>query len=142
VSNLDGLYVWLGPVGAAGRLDATWDSTFGADLSIVRVREGSRLGAIGATAGGAQWTERGGRRLWLDAVVGTRLGGRMVGASIGPLLELPETAHARLGGSVGVWAFFGVTPFARFGVIEKYGGFAEIGLHLSLPVFRRRGCPC
>ncbi len=27
--DLDGLYVWLGPLGAAGRLDGDWDSAFG-----------------------------------------------------------------------------------------------------------------
>jgi len=136
-SDLDGLYVWLGPLGAAGRLDASWDSTFGADLSIVRVREGAAIGAIGATAGASRWTERGGGRLWLDGVVGTRLGGRMYGASLGPLVELAELAHARAGGSVGLWAFFGPTPYARVGVIEGGGSFVELGLHLALPVYRR-----
>ncbi len=135
--DLDGLYVWLGPIGAAGRLDATWDSTFGADLSIVRVREGAPLGTIGATAGASLWTERGGGRIWLDGIAGTRLGGRMYGASIGPLVELAELAHARFGGSIGVWAFFGVAPYARAGVVEDLGGFVEIGLHVALPVLRR-----
>jgi hypothetical protein len=136
-SDLDGLYVWLGPVGAAGRLDASWDSTFGADLSVVRVREGARLGAVGASAGAGLWTERGGGRIWLDGLVGTRLGGRMYGASIGPLLELSEVAHPRIGGSIGLWAFFGPTPYARAGVVDELGPFVEIGLHLALPVFRR-----
>jgi len=135
--DLDGLYIWLGPVGAAGRLDAAWDSAFGADLSIVRVRERARLGAIGVTAGASLWTERDGGRIWLDGIVGTRIGGRMYGASLGPLLELAELAHPRVGGSVGLWAFFGVTPYARAGVVEDLGGFVELGLHLALPVFRR-----
>jgi hypothetical protein len=135
-SDLDGFYIWLGPVGAAGRLDAQWDSTFGADLSIVRVREEARLGVIGATAGASTWTERGGGRLWLDALAGTRLGGRMYGASVGGLVELAELAHARVGGSVGLWAFFGPVPYARVGVVEDLGAFVEIGLHLALPVLR------
>jgi hypothetical protein len=137
--DLDGLYVWLGPVGAAGRLEGTWDSTFGADLSVVRVREAAPLGAIGVTAGASRWTERGGGRLWLDAIAGTRLGGRMYGASLGPLVELAELAHARVGGSVGLWAFFGPTPYARLGVAGDRGAFVEIGLHLALPVLRWRG---
>jgi hypothetical protein len=136
-SDLDGLYVWLGPVGAAGRLDASWDSTFGADLSIVRVREGAGLGAVGASAGAGLWTERGGGRIWLEGLAGTRLGGRMVGASIGPLLELSRVAHPRIGGSVGLWAFLGVTPYARAGVVAELGPFVEVGLHLALPVLRR-----
>ena len=135
-SDLDGLYVWLGPVGAAGRLDASWDSAFGAALSIVRVRERTVLGAVGATAGASLWTARGGGRLWLDGVAGTRLGGCVLGASIGPIVELGEVRHARVGGAVGLWAFFGPTPYARVGVLED-GAFVEVGLHLALPVFRR-----
>jgi hypothetical protein len=129
--------VWLGPVGAAGRLDESWDSTFGVDLAVVRVRERAALGAIGVSAGAGRWTERGGGRIWLEGIAGTGLGGRMFGASLGPILELPELAHPRLGGAVGVWAFLGPTPYVRAGVVEEVGGFVEIGLHLTLPVFRR-----
>ncbi|HWO19432.1 MAG TPA: hypothetical protein VNO30_11675 [Kofleriaceae bacterium] len=135
-SSLDGLYVWLGPVGAAGRIDADWDSMFGGELTIVRVREAAGLGTVGASAGASLWTARGGGRLWLDGIAGTRLGGRMYGASLGPLVELAELAHPRVGGSIGLWAFFGPTPYARVGVVEDLGPFVEIGLHLALPVFR------
>lgn len=137
-ASLDGVYVWLGPLGAASRAREAWDSTFGADLSVVRVRETAALGAIGASAGASRWSERGGGRLWLDGVVGTRLGGRMYGATAGPILELSDLAHPRVGGSIGVWAFFGVMPFARVGAVGDLGTFVEIGLHLALPVYRRR----
>ena len=46
-------------------------------------------------------------------------------------------AHPRLGGSVGLWAFIGVTPFVRVGAVEDLGTFAEIGVHIALPVYRR-----
>lgn len=133
--HLDGLYVWLGPVGAASHIDATWDSTFGGQLAFVRVRESQRLGAFGITAGASSWTERAGGRLWVDGLAGTRLG-RMVGVTAGPLVELAALAHPRIGASVGVWAFLGVTPFARVGVVHELGPFAEIGLHIALPVSR------
>ncbi|HWU89791.1 MAG TPA: hypothetical protein VN253_21160 [Kofleriaceae bacterium] len=136
-ADLDGLYVWLGPVGAASRVRSEWDSTFGVDLAVVRVREGATLGAVGASAGVSRWSERGGGRIWLDGVAGTRLGGRMYGASAGPIVELSELAPPRVGASVGVWAFFGVTPFARLGAVGDLGTFVEVGLHLSLPVLRR-----
>jgi len=136
-SNLDGFYIWLGPTGAASRLDSEWDSTIGADLALVRVREGETLGALGLSFGGSRWTERGGGRVWLDALVGTRVG-RMVGVSVGPILELSDLAHPRWGGSVGLWAFLGVTPFVRVGTIDELGGFIEIGLHIALPILRRR----
>lgn len=135
-SDLDGLYLWLGPTGAASRIDGAWDSTFGGHAAVVRVREGSPLGLVGATVGATLWTERGGGRIWLDALVGTRLG-RMVGVSAGPVLELSDRTHPRMGASVGLWGFVGVTPFARIGVVEDLGGFAEIGVHVALPVLRR-----
>lgn len=136
-SNLDGLYLWLGPTGAASRVEATWDSTIGAHVAVLRVREHEHLGAIGATLGASRWTVRDGGRIWLDALVGTRLG-RMVGLSAGPILELAELAHPRLGASAGVWAFLGVTPFVRVGAVQELGGFVEIGIHIALPIIRRR----
>jgi hypothetical protein len=136
-SDLDGLYFWVGPSGAAGFLDDTWDSAFGADLAIVRVRERQTLSAIGGTAGASLWTARGGGRIWVDAVIGTKLGSRIYGLTAGPILELSELAHPRPGGSIGVWAFAGVTPFVRVGVVDELGMFAELGLHIALPVIRR-----
>lgn len=135
-SDLDGLYLWLGPSGAASRIDGAWDSTFGGHAAVIRVREHGGLGVVGAMVGATLWTERSGGRLWLDGLVGTRLG-KMVGISAGPLLELSEETHPRIGGSIGLWGFVGVTPFARVGLVEDLGGFAEIGVHVALPVLRR-----
>lgn len=134
--DLDGLYLWLGPSGAASRIEAEWDSTIGADATLIYVREREALGAIGATLGASRWTVRGGGRIWVDGLVGTRLG-RMVGLSAGPILELSELSHPRLGGSVGFWAFLGVTPFVRTGMVSELGSFVEIGVHIALPVIRR-----
>jgi hypothetical protein len=135
-SDLDGTYLWLGPSGAASRIDADWDSTVGADVTLIRVRERDALGVIGGTLGASRWTVRGGGRIWLDGLAGTRIG-RMVGVSAGPLVELSELAHPRLGGSFGLWAFVGVTPFVRAGMVSDLGGFVEIGVHIALPVIRR-----
>lgn len=135
-ADLDGWYVWLGPTGAASHVDGEWDSTFGGHLAIVRVRERNLLGTVGAQVGGTIWTARGGGRIWLDGIAGTRIL-RMVGVSAGPIVELSELAHPRLGGSVGLWTFVGVTPFARVGAVEGLGAFAEIGVHIALPVYRR-----
>jgi hypothetical protein len=144
--DLDGTYLWLGPIGAAswsaakptsGVTDSRWDSTFGGDAAIVRVREREALGAIGGQLGASKWTVRGGGRLWLDAVVGTPVFGRMVGVSAGPIMELSDVAHPKFGGSIGLWGFVGVTPFFRVGVVEDIGTFAEIGVHIALPVIRR-----
>lgn len=136
-NNLDGLYVWLGPSGAASRIDADWDSTIGADLSVIRVRENDLLGAVGASFGAQRWTVRGGGRLWLDGVIGTKVG-RMIGLSAGPILELNELAHPRFGGSVGAWGFVGIAPYVRVGAVQDLGGFVELGVHIALPVLRHR----
>jgi hypothetical protein len=136
-ADLDGLYVWLGPSGAASRIGAEWDSTVGGDLSVIRVREHEPVGAIGASFGAQRWTVRGGGRLWLDGVIGTNLG-RMIGLSAGPILELNELAHPRFGGSVGAWGFVGVAPYVRVGAVQDLGGFVELGLHIALPVLRHR----
>ena len=135
--DLDGLYLWLGPTGAASHIDATWDSTFGAHAAVLRIRERESIGAIGGAAGATLWTEREGGRVWLDLVVGTRLAGKMVGVTAGPIVELADLAHPRIGASVGVWGFLGITPFARVGTVHELGAFAEIGIHIALPVLRR-----
>lgn len=135
--NLDGLYVWLGPTGAASHVDADWDSTFGGDLAIVRVRERALVSAIGIDAGASMWTARGGGRIWADAVIGTRIGKRIYGLTAGPLVEFADTQHPRYGASVGTWAFFGITPFVRIGAVQELGAFVDVGVHIALPVFRR-----
>jgi len=135
--DLDGTYLWLGPIGAASRIAAQWDSTFGADAALLVIRERSPLGAVGVDLGASRWSERGGGRVWVDGILGTRLAGSMMGISLGPILELSDLAHPRLGGTIGVWGFLGITPFARVGGVRDLGMFAEIGIHIALPVLRR-----
>lgn len=134
--DLDGTYLWIGPLAAASYAEDDWDSTVGGQLAILHVRERRGLGAIGASFGASTWTSRGGGRLWLDAIAGTRLG-KMMGVSLGPILELSHERHPHVGASVGVWAFLGVTPYARVGFVDELGGFAEVGLHIALPAIRR-----
>lgn len=135
--DLDGTYLWLGPTGAASWVDSQWDSTFGGDAALVRVREHAPLAAIGGSFGASKWTVRGGGRVWLDAIAGTPVLGHIIGASAGPIIELSDVVHPRYGGSVGVWGFVGITPYARVGYVDSLGSFAEIGVHIALPVIRR-----
>lgn len=134
--DLDGFYLWLGPIGAASVVGDDWDSTFGGDLVLVRVREREPLAAIGVDLGASLWSERSGGRVWLDVIAGTRLGTRTYGVSAGPIVELQALQHPRWGGSIGVWGFFGITPFARVGAVQELGAFVDVGVHIALPVFR------
>lgn len=136
--DLDGMYLWLGPTGSAGWIGSGWDSIFGGDATVVRVRERETLGAIGGTFGAARWTERGGGRAWLDLLAGTPAFGHMFGVSAGPLLEMNDIRHSAIGGSIGLWAFVGITPYVRVGAVDGLGEFAEVGVHIALPVLRRR----
>jgi hypothetical protein len=135
--DLDGLYLWLGPVGAASHVESKWDSTFGAEAAVVVVHEAAALGMYGADLGASRWTERGGGRIWLDGVVGTRWSGRMIGASLGPMVELSDLARPKLGASIGVWGYVGIAPFVRVGAVSDLGMFAELGVHIALPVLHR-----
>jgi hypothetical protein len=135
--DLDGLYLWLGPIGAVGREAAVWDSTFGGDLALVRVREREPLGALGLTVGASKWTTHDGGRIWLDGLVGTEpVGHVMVGLTAGALLELDQISAPRIGGTVGLWAYDAIAPYVRVGYIDDLGGFVEFGLHIPLPVYR------
>ncbi len=136
-SDLDGTYLWLGPSGAAGYIEAQWDSAFGVDASLVRVREHEALSALGFSVGASRWTVHSGGRVWAEALIGTPILGHTVGLSVGPVVEISDFAHPRVGGSVGIWGFAGITPFARVGMLESIGTFAELGIHIALPALRR-----
>jgi hypothetical protein len=135
--DLDGTYLWLGPLGAASHIAGQWDSTFGAEAALVVVRERRALAAWGVDLGASRWTERGGGRVWGDGLVGTHLLGHMIGASLGPIVELSDLSHPRVGGSIGLWGFAGITPFARLGEVAGLGMFVEVGIHIALPALRR-----
>lgn len=136
-ADLDGLYLWVGPGGAATRVEGTWDSAWGGSVQVVRVRERAWLGALGGSFGAAHYAARDGGRLWFEGMVGTRrLVGKMVGMSAGPTLELGERRHARTGAQATIWCFVGVVPFVRAGVLDASGAFVEVGLSLSLPALR------
>lgn len=134
--DLDGLYVWLGPTAAASHIDHDWDSMFGADLAVLRVKERQPIAVIGGSLGASKWTMRDGGRIWVDAVVGTRALGPTIGITAGPVLELAALAHPRVGASVGLWLFAGVTPYVRVGAVQELGMFGELGIRIALPVFR------
>lgn len=137
-SDLDGFYVWLGPIGSATTVRGDWDTLFGGDVTLLRIRERAPLSAAGGSFGFSKFTANEGGRLWLDAILGTRIRDRvMAGVTLGPIVEVAALEHTRVGASIGAWLFTGVTPYVRVGAVNESGAFVELGLHLALPVFRR-----
>jgi hypothetical protein len=136
-SDLDGLHIWLGPIGAATHVDGAWDSAWGGTVAALRIREHAPIGAIGAWIGGAHYALRDGGRVWIDGVVGTRLlGGKMMGLAAGPVVELGDLHHPHAGAQASIWCFAGVVPYARLGVLEASGPFVEVGISLGVPALR------
>lgn len=138
--DLDGEYVFLGPVGGIVQIEGLWDGAFGAQVALVRVRERRVLSAAGLLVSGARYSERDGGRLWFEGVVGTRripgLRRTLVGISAGPALELGTVQHPRAGVTGSAWVFAGVIPYVRAGTFDEAGSFVEVGLALALPVGR------
>lgn len=135
-ADLDGTYLWLGPAGSANYQEARWDSAWGGGAALLRVREARAVGVLGGWIGGLHYAGEDGGRVWADLVVGTRLGGRMLGLAAGPAVELGSDHHPRLGASVAAWAFAGLTPMVRVGFLDEAGAFVELGAHLTLPALR------
>jgi len=136
-ADLDGLHLWVGPIGAATHVSDAWDSAWGGSVALVRIRERAWIGALGGWLGAAHYGASDGGRLWLDGVVGTRrLVGQMIGVGLGPVLEVGDLQHPRLGAQASIWCFAGVVPYARLGVLEQSGPFAELGISVSLPTLR------
>ena len=138
--DLDGNYVFLGPLGGAVQIEATWDGAFGAQLGVMRVRERQVVSAAGVMVAASRYSARDGGRVWLEAVVGTRripgLGRTLVGLSAGPGVELGTVQHPRGGVTGTAWVFAGVVPYVRGGTFDEAGSFVEIGLAIALPVGR------
>jgi hypothetical protein len=135
-SDLDGGYLWLGITGAATREDGAWDSTFGGDVAVLRVRERSVLDVVGVGFTGTRMATEARWRLSLDGVAGTRIGGVLAGVAVGPSLELARLDHPRAGVTATAWVFAGITPFVRMGVLLDGTGFVDVGARLSFPVTR------
>jgi hypothetical protein len=135
--DLDGAYLYLGPVGGAMQVDSAWNATLGAHVTWLRVRERRPLAAIGASVGAARYSQRDGGVVRAELVAGTRrLAGLLVGASAGPVVELAALHHPRLGATGSAWLFSGVAPFVRVGTISGTGSFVEIGVAIAFPCWR------
>lgn len=135
--DLDGHYLHLGALGGAVRIEASWDGAFGGQLAWLRIRERRALSAIGVAVSGSRYSERDGGRAWIEAIAGTRrLGDVLIGVSVGPAVELSAIEHPRAGVTGAAWVFAGVVPYVRGGTFQEAGAFVEVGLAITLPVWR------
>ncbi|HTJ44338.1 MAG TPA: hypothetical protein VL463_19680 [Kofleriaceae bacterium] len=134
-ADLDGLYLHVGPALAAVRREGAWDSAVGGTISLARVREREAVSVVGGRVTGARWG-LGGARVAAEGLVA--FGDWKIGVVGGPLVDLADLHHPRIGASAAIWCFAGVVPYLRVGVIEASGGFVEAGLEIPLPVWRHR----
>jgi len=136
-SQLDGVWITLGPVAAAARVENAWYSAVGAELSLVRVVESAVPAAVGVCAGGVRYTGRKGSRFWLEGELGIASPLPFpIGLAAGGAVHIDPVEPARFGGQATLWFLAGVVPFVRAGAVTHSGAFVEIGLMLKIPVRR------
>jgi hypothetical protein len=137
VADLDGVYLTLGPTGAAVYTRAGWDSGFGGEISLVRVREQDALGALGLGLGGIHFTTEERGRIWADILLGSsRPLGVGAGLSAGATAEIDAVIPPRWGAQATLWVFLGVIPYVRVGTVQRSGPYIDLGVKIALPVFR------
>jgi hypothetical protein len=127
--------VTIGPVATAVRIENTWNSAVGAEVSVVRLRRESRLSLVGGDMGFVTFAQREGARLWFEAEGALGLGRSLhLGLGLGGTVEVDQVRPPRWGVQGTIWFFAGVVPYVRAGVIETTGTFFEAGLMIKLPV--------
>ncbi len=141
-SYLDGTYLTLGPVAGALAIENSWNSAVGAELSIVRLREGHLPALLGVSLGAVVFDDRMGTRTWaelevgFDNLLGWRLGrfAPKFGLSGGLAVEFDRVRPPRLGAQGTFWIFAGIVPYVRIGTLEEVGTFFEAGVMIKVPV--------
>ncbi len=128
----------LGPLGEVVRTDNNWDSAWGGELNVTRIREGAGVSALGISLGAVSLSERDGGRVWLGGIIGIdRLPGRIpLGLGVGGTLDVDSVRPARVGAYATLWFYVGVMPFVRVSTIQESGSGVELGLSIPLPVLK------
>lgn len=135
-ADLDGVHLALGPVASLVRTGARWDGGFGGEISLIQVRERAWLSALGVGAGALRLAAEDRGRSWLELQVGARVAGVHAGLGAGASVDFDGVRPPRWGGHCTLWFFAGVIPYARVGVVEEGGSFAELGVRIALPALR------
>jgi hypothetical protein len=136
-TELDGVWLTLGPVAAAARVEGEWHSAVGAELSVVRVVESALPAALGLCAGGVTYAGREGGRIWLEGELAIASPLPFpVGLAAGATAHLEPHDRLRVGAQATLWFLAGFVPFVRAGALEGPGAFVEVGVMLKIPVRR------
>ncbi len=132
LGDLDGTYLWLGPVGSIALDGDGTDSAFGgvAALTVVHERQPIAVRGLAFTATRRAGADRG--HLSLEAVAG--LGARL-GFSAGAMLDVSALAHPALGATAAVWGLLGPTVIGRAGWTSE-GWTLTAGVAILLPARR------
>lgn len=132
LGDLDGTYLWLGPIGSIALDRDGGDSAFGGVAAVTVVREARRVAVRGVAFTAVRRADADRGQLALEAVAGL---GSHLGISLGPMLDVAALAHPAVGATVGVWSMLGPTLTARAGWTGD-GWTLTAGLAILLPARR------
>ncbi len=136
VGGVDGTYLLLGPSLASVREEQQWEVLAGGQLTLLRIAERATLAAVGVAVGVARPAVADRPRLWSEVIVGARPAGVLAGLAGGGGVEFSPVQQPRWRAHLGVWIFAGAVPYARVGVLQGGGVFAEVGVQIDLPIWR------
>jgi hypothetical protein len=132
--DLDGTYLTAGPVAGALAIQDTWNSAVGAELSLVRLREGRLPALLGVSVGGVVFDRTPGLRSWAELEAGIDRLPVKLGLSVGLAAQLDRVLPPRFGAQATLWVFAGIVPYVRIGVLDELGSYFEAGLMIKIPV--------
>lgn len=132
--DLDGTYLTAGPVAGALAIQDTWNSAVGAELSLVRLREGRFPALVGVSLGGVVFDSAPGLRSWAEVELGIDRFPVKFGVSAGLAAQFDRVVPPHFGAQATLWVFAGIVPYVRVGVLEELGSYFEAGLMIKIPV--------
>lgn len=134
--DLDGTYLWLGPIAALSFDRGMLDGEFGGMLALTRVREHDALATTGLTLAATRRAATEVGIVALEGIAGVRPGhAPHLGVTVGPALQFQATAHPRLAATASLWTMVGPTLFLR-GLATADGVEVSAGLAILLPARR------
>lgn len=136
LSDLDGHYLWLGPVGSVVHSQGSVDTAFGGLVAVVQVRETRVLASRGLVLGAAHQSSADLGDVWVEGLAGTRrLLPLHAGVTLGAGLQFAEFAHPVPLATASLWTFMGPMVFVRATATADSWQLGA-GLALMLPARR------